>query len=67
MNLPSQSLKTDQGIYLEVEGHACRVINFKEEPPNSAKIVYDAHDTAKEFKKMALPLTRQCIIGRVDR
>ena len=46
-------LKTEQVIYFEVEGRACRVVNFKEVPPDTAKIICGVHETcAKEFKKM---------------
>jgi hypothetical protein len=46
-------LETDQVMYVEVEDRACRVVNFKEVPPDTAKIICDVHETcAKEFKKM---------------
>jgi hypothetical protein len=41
-----------QVLYFRVEDHACRVVNFKEEPPDTAKIICDVRDTcAKEFKE----------------
>lgn len=46
-------LKTDQVIYFEVEDLACRMVNFKEVPPDTEKIICAVHETcAKEFKKM---------------
>ena len=46
-------LKTEQVIYFEVEDRACRVVNFKEELPNTAKIIGGLHETCtKESKKM---------------
>ena len=56
-------LKTDQVIYFEVEDLACRVVNFKEVPPDTEKIICAVHETcAKEFKKMvAVVSTRRSI------
>jgi hypothetical protein len=46
-------LKTDKVIYFEVEDRDCRVVSFKEAPPDTAKIICGVHETcAKEFKKM---------------
>ena len=62
--------KTDQVICFEVEDHACRVVSFEEEPPDTAKIICGVHDTcAKEFKEDGCcgPLPANVSLEGIDR